>query len=86
MLTKRRRQQKQQKKKAKKKKKTVGLIGKKKKFTRAAHFFCTFLCRCFAQGQHETSINFLVTRFMEEMLYVVLFTFFAAAHIYLSGR
>ena len=29
----------------------------------AAHFFCTFLCRCFARLQRETSRNF----FVEEM-------------------
>ena len=40
------------------------------------NFFCTFLCRCFARLQRETSRNFLVTRFMEEMLYVFPFTFF----------
>ena len=33
----------------------------------AALFFCTFLCRCFARLQRETSINFLVTRFMAEI-------------------
>ena len=38
-------------------------------------FVQSFLCRCFARRQRETSRNFLVTRFMEEMLYVVLFTF-----------
>ena len=43
---------------------------------RAALFFCTFLCRYFARLQRETSINFLVTRFMEEMLEVFLCTFF----------
>ena len=52
---------------------TIGLISKKKtNFARAAHFFCTFLCRCFVRPR-ETSRNFLVTRFMEEMLW---FTFF----------
>ena len=35
----------------------------KSNFARAAHFFCKFLCRCFAQLQRETSRNFLVTRF-----------------------
>ena len=46
-------------------------------FARAAHFFCTFLCRCFARLQRETSRNFLdVTRCLEEMSYVVSFTFF----------
>ena len=48
----------------------------KSNFARAAHFFCKFLCRCFAQLQRETSRNFLVTRFMEEMSYVFSFTFF----------
>ena len=58
-------------------KKTIGLISKKNNFARAAHFFCTFLCRCFARRQRETSRNFLVTCFMEEVLYMVLFTFFS---------
>ena len=31
---------------------------------RAVNFFCTFLCRCFARVQPETSRNFLVTRFI----------------------
>ena len=53
----------------------IGLISKKKNFARAAHFFGTFLCRCFARLR-ETSRNFLVTRFMEEMSYMFLFTFF----------
>ena len=44
----------------------------KSNFTRAAHFFCKFLCRCFARLQRETSTNF----FMEEMSYVFSFTFF----------
>ena len=48
----------------------------KSNFARAAHFFCTFFCRCFAPLKRETSRNFLVTRFMEEMSYVFLFTFF----------
>ena len=33
-------------------------------------FFSTFLCRCFARLHRETSRNFLVSRFMEEMSYV----------------
>ena len=49
------------------KKKTIGLISKKSNFARAAHFFCTFFCRCFAPLKRETSRNFLVTRFMEEI-------------------
>ena len=35
-----------------------------------------FLCRCFARLQRETSRNLLVTRFMEEMSYMFLFTVF----------
>ena len=45
-------------------------------------FVQSFLCRCFARRQRETSRNFLVTRFMEEMLYVVLFTFFSLSLIF----
>ena len=40
-------------------------------FARAAHFFCTLLCLCFARLQRETS-----RKFMEEMSYVFAFTFF----------
>ena len=68
---------------------TIGLISKKNSFARAAHFFFgTSLCRCFARLrlQGETSKNFLVTRFMEEMSYMFLFTFFTAAHFFLGGR
>ena len=53
----------------------IGLIIKKSNFARVAHFFCTFLCRCFARLQRETSRNFLFTRFMEEMSCVTLFLF-----------
>ena len=31
----------------------------KRNFSRAAYFFCTFLCRCFARLPRETSRNFL---------------------------
>ena len=56
---------------------TIGLISKKKTTLHgAAQCFCTFLCRCFPRPQRETSRNFLVTRFMEEMSYLLLFTFF----------
>ena len=60
---------------------TVGLFSKKttlqkNNFARAAHFFCTFLCLCFERPQRETSRNLLVTRFTEEMSYLLLFTFF----------
>ena len=44
----------------------------KSNFARVAHFFCTFLCRCFARLQRQTSRNF----FMEEMSYVFSFPFF----------
>ena len=38
------------------KKTTTGLISKKATLqARAAHFFCAFLCRCFARLQRETS-------------------------------
>ena len=47
--------------------------------------FRTFLCRRFARLQRETSRHFLVTRFMEEMSYVFLFTFFfTATHFQLA--
>ena len=53
----------------------------------------TFLCCCFARLQSEIPRNFLVTRFMEEMSNVFLFTlffffffFFTGAHFYLGGR
>ena len=54
----------------------IGLVSKKSNLARAAHFFCTFICLCFARLQLETSRNFLVTSFMEEMSYVFSFTFF----------
>ena len=78
MLTKRRRrrQWKQKKQNKTKQKQKIGLISKKKKLFTCSTLFCKFLCRCFAQRQRETPKNFPVTRFMAEMLYVVLFTFF----------
>ena len=61
----------------KKKKKTSNRANQQKSnFGRAAHFFCTLLCRYFARLQRETSRNFLVTRFMQEMSCVFLFIFF----------
>ena len=54
----------------------IELISKTSNFAHAAHFFCTFLCRCFAWLQCETSWNFLVAHFMEEMSYVFSFLFF----------
>ena len=64
-------------------KKTItGLISKKSNFVGAAHFFCTFLCRCFSRLQRETFRNFLVTRFMEELSYVFSFTIFSLPLIF----
>ena len=54
----------------------------KSNFVRAAHFFCTFLCLCFARPQRETSRNFLATRFTEEMSQVFLITFFSLPLIF----
>ena len=51
-------------------------LAKKQLYT-CSTLFCTFLCRCFARLQRETSRNFLVTRCMEEMSYLFLFTFFS---------
>ena len=48
----------------------IGLISKKATLHVQHTFFCTFICLCFARLQRETSGNFLVTRFMEEMSYV----------------
>ena len=61
---------------------TIGLISKRATFARAAHFFCTFLCRCFARIQRETSRDFLVTLFLEEMSYVFSITFFSLPLIF----
>ena len=47
-------------------------------------FVQSFLCRCFARRQRETSRNFLVTRFMEEMLYAVLFTAFFSLPLFFT--
>ena len=46
------------------------------------NFFCTFRYRCFARLLSETSINFLVTRFMEGMSDVFLFTLFSLSLIF----
>ena len=58
---------------------TMGVISKKATLHVHWHFFCTFLCRCVARLQRETSRNFLVTRFVEEMSYVFLQPFFFTA-------
>ena len=55
----------------------ICLISKKATLHVRHTFFVHFFCRCFARLQRETSRNFLVTRFMEEMSYVFSFTFFS---------
>ena len=52
---------------------TIGLISKRKRLFTCSTLFCTFLC--FVRLEREISRNFLVTRFMEEMLYVFLYNF-----------
>ena len=56
---------------------TIGLINKIKTTTlhKQHPFVSTFLCPCFVRPR-ENSRNFLITRFMEEMSYLLLFTFF----------
>ena len=56
---------------------TIGQISRKATLHVQHTFFCIFLSRCFARLQSETSRNFLVTRFLEEMSNVFLFTFFS---------
>ena len=55
---------------------TVGIISKKSTLHVQHPCFCTFLHRCFGWLQRETSRNFLVTRFMEEMSDVFFFPVF----------
>ena len=64
-------------------KNAVDLISKNQLCT-CSILFCTFLCRCFVRLHRETSRNFLVTCFIEEMLYVFLFTFFFTATHFLT--
>ena len=52
------------------------------KFCRCSKFFCTFLSRCFARLQCETSRNFLVSCFLKERLYVFLFSFLSLPLIF----
>ena len=51
---------------------------RKSNFARAALFFCTFLCCCFARRQRNTFRNF----FMEEMSYAFSVTFFSLPLIF----
>ena len=61
---------------------TICLISKKATLHVQHTFFVHFFACCFARLQRETSRNFLATRFMEEMLYVFLFTFFPLSLIF----
>ena len=54
----------------------------KKQLCTYSTLFCIFFSRCFARLQREASRNFLVTRFMKEMSYVFLFTFFSLPLIF----
>ena len=58
-------------------KKSVCLITKKATLNGQQTFFYTFLCRCFARLERETSRNLIVTRFIEEMLCVLTFLIFS---------
>ena len=60
---------------------TIGLISKKATL-HVQYIFFTFLYRCFARLQLETSRNFLATRFVEEMSYVFSFTFLSLPLIF----
>ena len=53
----------------------------------AVRLFCTFLCRCFARPQHETSRNFLVyTLYGGNVGRVLVHFFFTVAHFHPGGR
>ena len=43
---------------------TIVIFSQKNNFARAAHFFCTSLCRCFARPQRQTTTTFLTRRFI----------------------
>ena len=61
-------------------------ISKKSNFARAAHLFCTFLCRCFCTWQRETSRNFFnsCTFYGGNVVRVLVHFFFIAAHFHLA--
>ena len=64
---------------------TIGLISKEATLHVQHTFFVHFFAVVFARLQRETSRNVLVTRFMEELWYIFLFTFFfIAAHFHLA--
>ena len=54
----------------------------KSNLARAVRLFCTFLCRCFARPQHETSRNFLVYTFYGGNVGRVLVHFFSLSLIF----
>ena len=72
---------------------------KKEKFCTCSTLFCTFFCRCCCS---ITTLNYLFTRFMEEISvvcaqqkfgclcscsrFLLFFFFFTAAHFHLTGR
>ena len=59
----------------------------KSNLARAVRLFCTFLCRCFARPQHETSRNFLVYTFYGGNVgRVLVHFFFTVAHFHPGGR
>ena len=63
-------------------KKSVGLSKKTEQLCTCNTLSHAFLYRCFARPQRDFSRNVLVTRFMEEMLYVFQFTFLSLPLIY----
>ena len=67
---------------------TIGLISKKVTLHVQHTFFVHVFAVFFARLQRETSRNFLVTRFIKEMSYVFLFTFFffTVAQFHSGGR
>ena len=66
----------------------IGLISKKATLHVQHTFFCTFLCRCFARLQRETSRNFLVSYTFHggNNVRVLVHFLFTAAHSHLGGR
>ena len=63
---------------------TIGIISKETTLHVQHTFFCTFLCRCFARLQRETSRNFLVTRLRRKCRTCSRSLFFTAAHFHLA--
>ena len=64
----------------------LGLISKRKQLCTCSTLFCTFLSFEGLQRENSSSRNFQVTRYIEEILYVLLYImFFTAAHLYLGS-